>query len=169
MIVDHLKEWDDYGGLRHNLGEKLEWLAGLNMDSANNIGFGDPSVLTSCSTIDTRVYTGGNFEAHKRCIDIHVCIEGAERIKVSHVDRLKKEGEYDADKDIQWFSGDAQYDIVLYPGDFLVCFPHDAHIPGLCVSSPSVLKKLVIKVPYNLYGQEQVLVGPGRDNSGGDR
>lgn len=86
------------------------------------------------------------FEAHRKYMDIHLVLEGEERIDVAFAERL---GEWDfpEDKDIAFLSGKADAELVLSAGDFLICCPRDAHKPGLAVNGKKQkVKKITFKI-----------------------
>lgn len=83
------------------------------------------------------------FEAHKNYIDIHYIVKGSERIEVAITDRLKA-GEYKPD--IMFLEGEGNGEIILNEGDFLICFPMDAHKPGILVKQSEHVRKAIFKV-----------------------
>lgn len=86
------------------------------------------------------------YEAHKRYADIHFILEGEEKIVVQRPELLCVHTPYDTSKDIGFFEGSGGVAVVLQPGDFLVCFPQDAHKVAICTDQPAAVKKLVGKL-----------------------
>ena len=54
-------------------------------------------------------------------------------------------GPYDAEKDFYKLEGSGDF-ITLRPGMFAILKPQDAHMPGMAISNPVSVKKIVIKV-----------------------
>lgn len=86
------------------------------------------------------------FETHRRYLDVHCLVSGEEKILVQRADLLTPSKPYDKEKDYALFEGSAGASVTLFPGDFLVCFPEDAHAPGLSVKEPQAVRKFVAKV-----------------------
>lgn len=96
----------------------------------------------------------GRYESHRVMADIQMVLDGEEECRVlplttERPGTLTPEGPYDADRDILFYreKPEAAARIRLRPGLFALFMPHDAHMPGLALSSPGRIKKLVIKVP----------------------
>lgn len=83
------------------------------------------------------------FEAHKNYIDVHYIVEGKESIEVGFTDDMKA-GEYKPD--IMFLDGEGKGSVILEEGDFLICFPEDAHKPGVSVKDASKMRKALFKV-----------------------
>ncbi len=86
----------------------------------------------------------GRWEAHRTHIDLQMVVEGAERIGVAPLERLTAEP-YDADKDLLWLTG-AGDTVALLPGDFILLWPEDGHMPGLQFDGPVPVLKVVYKI-----------------------
>ena len=54
-------------------------------------------------------------------------------------------GEYDAENDFYKLEGDGEF-FTLCAGYFAVLKPQDAHMPGMAISTPQAVKKVVVKV-----------------------
>lgn len=86
------------------------------------------------------------WEAHKKYIDVHVMLSGKECIDINFIENMKL-GEYKEEKDFQALDGEAQASVnLLNAGDFLICYPEDAHRTAIAVDEPSDLKKAIFKV-----------------------
>lgn len=83
------------------------------------------------------------FEAHRNYIDIHYIVDGKESIEVGFTEEMKA-GEYKPD--IMFLEGKEKGSIILSSGDFLICFPDDAHKPGVSVDNTTKVRKALFKV-----------------------
>ena len=87
------------------------------------------------------------WEAHRQYVDLQYVVSGEESIGFVHLSRTIP-GEYEAAKDFLPLQAAADFQIKLVPGDFVVLFPHDAHMPGMSFdpAKPSQVRKIVIKI-----------------------
>lgn len=83
------------------------------------------------------------YEAHRRYLDIHVMLRGAERVDIAHPDGLTL---FEHSGDFYGYHGDAEQSLVLRPGEFLVVFPGDAHRIKIAAGEPEAVSKAVFKI-----------------------
>lgn len=86
------------------------------------------------------------YEAHRNFIDLHFIVSGIERIATSDLGSLTTEVPYAPEKDIEFLKGDADGYYELKPGQFMVCFPGDAHKVAMMKDKPAEVKKIVFKM-----------------------
>jgi len=84
------------------------------------------------------------FECHDKFIDIQLCIKGNEEIgwKPRHACSQVK-NEYNAEKDVAFYSDTPDMFFQLTDGQFAIFFPEDVHAPMIGGGN---IKKMVIKV-----------------------
>ena len=85
------------------------------------------------------------WEAHKKYIDIHFMIKGRERIELNFIENLTKK-EYEEEGDFLPLDGESNSYVELCEGDFLICYPEDAHMTSLKVDEKENIKKAIFKV-----------------------
>jgi len=85
------------------------------------------------------------WEAHKNYQDIHYVISGKEKIGITPVASASISKEYDASKDIAFFTSKGKY-YVSNPENFFIVFTQDAHRPGVKTEGADTVKKVVIKI-----------------------
>lgn len=86
------------------------------------------------------------WEAHKAYLDVHVPIRGTEQIDLNFLSALAC-GEYQPQGDFQPAEGEKNASVVLQPGDFLVCYPEDAHRTAVMAGeNPETVRKAIFKV-----------------------
>ena len=99
----------------------------------------------------TKAIEDAKFEAHKKFIDVQLILSGKEIIGVMPTERMrlgKCIGEYNPEKDVELYRECGEYDAkVLEPGDFLILYPEDGHMPGVHADGPCDMKKIVLKIP----------------------
>lgn len=104
------------------------------------------------SVQDYKTFANPLAEAHKKYIDIQVVISGSERIWVGPLDSGIPETEYDEKNDCRLYRYDKQLEAVdMMPGQLTVLFPEDLHSPGNCISESVPVRKLVFKIPVELW------------------
>lgn len=92
----------------------------------------------------TKPLDEGRWEAHRRHIDLQLVIAGEERIGVAPLETLAAEP-YDDARDLLWLSGTGDM-VTMRPGDFVLLWPEDAHMPGVRVDGPVAVTKAVYKI-----------------------
>ena len=96
----------------------------------------------------TKARSEAKYEAHKKFIDIQLILSGRELIAVTPIEKMEIKDEYNETKDVMFFQhNDECTDYVLEAGDFLILYPQDVHMPGVCVNERSLVRKIVVKVP----------------------
>ena len=146
MILAKLADAGDYRGLCPALDLALEhltpeFLAGLGEETVRLDG---ERVYANRFTYDTIPEEEGFFEAHRRYLDIHVMLEGEERVDIAHPDDLTQ---FDHRDDFYALRGNAACSLILRPGWFLAAFPGDAHHIKLRTGAqPRRVTKAVFKV-----------------------
>ena len=110
----------------------------------------EDGVFAAVSTYTTKLRKDACFEAHKKYIDVQVMLKGREIIATQHIDVMHK---YDCiqpfgDGDLELYANNMEcIDNVVNEGEFLVLYPEDGHMPGVCIGKPEEIQKAVIKVP----------------------
>lgn len=100
-------------------------------------------VFCNLAEFETVAADTKEFEAHKEYCDIHYIVKGKERIDFGITSRMKA-GEYKPD--IMFLEGEGNGEAILEEGDFIICFPEDAHKPGIFIEKPSSIRKALFKV-----------------------
>ena len=137
-----------YRGIHPNLDLALEhitpeFLASLRDNQRVELK-GD---LVYCTrfTYETIPQEESFFEAHRRYLDIHIMVEGEERVDMNRPEDLKLTDAQEGN-DFYAYQGESWHSTVLKPGEFLVVFPWDAHRIKVQVDGPKTVSKAVFKV-----------------------
>lgn len=147
MILDQIRNHAFYAqGSR--LGKVLSYMATVTPETfpeaTVELERSDAFVNPVCFT--TKPEKECLFEAHRRYADVHFIVEGCEKIIVQDIGAVQLHTPYIDKKDIGFYTCDEGTICVLYPGDFLVCYPQDAHKVAIAPGSPAPVKKLVGKI-----------------------
>ena len=148
MICDSLKHSDLYSSVHPLLAQGLKWLAVTaigDLPKGRHEIQGD-ALSAMVDEDSSRPFEQTRFEAHRIYGDIQLIISGSEAIDVCDIERLDLTEQYDAQRDVSFFSprGDATR-LVLTAGDFAVFFPNDGHRPQISTGNPQMVRKVVVK------------------------
>lgn len=137
-----------YRGIHPNLDLALEhitpeFLASLRDNQRVELK-GD---LVYCTrfTYETIPQEESFFEAHRRYLDIHIMVEGEERVDMNRPEDLNLTDAQEGN-DFYAYQGESWHSTVLKPGEFLVVFTGDAHRIKVQVDGPKTVSKAVFKV-----------------------
>lgn len=150
MIFDNIKNIDNYKSFPV-IYRALEEISKFNIQNIptstivyeENILFANPISLTSKPEFECI------FEAHQKYLDIHYILEGTEGISTASTYNLDVEQPYDENKDVAFYKGYADGIYYLNPGNFMICWPSDAHKVAIMKNSPNTIKKIVCKIKVN--------------------
>lgn len=136
-----------YRGIHPELDKALEritpeFLAGVGYERMELDG---SDLYVTRFTYETVPDEESFFEAHLRYLDIHIMVDGSERVEIAPPETLAQFEQNEAG-DFYAYRGEGRYKLTLSPGDFLVVFPGDAHRIKMRVDAPETVTKVVFKV-----------------------
>ena len=150
MIYDKIKNIALYKGLSDDIYAGLKYLKDLSPDIAPGTYEINPRVKAFISEYTTKPENENGYEAHQKNIDIQYLLRGTEKIACLPVDELQETKPYNEATDAAFYaapaSGHHPSSLFLQPSAFAIFFPQDAHMPCLCMDTPTKVKKVVIKV-----------------------
>ena len=85
------------------------------------------------------------WEAHKNYLDVHFMLDGCEQIDLNFIQNMQLK-EFVPKDDFLPMDGEKNSSVVLNNGDFLICYPADAHRTAVAVDKPGTIKKAIFKV-----------------------
>lgn len=150
MIIDSLSNISLYRNIPKSV---IEFLDNLNIDS---LDYGkyvlDGSNYVNIETYSTKSIESAKYESHNRYIDIQILLKGCEKIGVEDRNILSVLENYDAKRDITFYSEKINKDktFLLNGSNFIMLFPHEAHAPQIAAdfnTSENVIK-LVAKIKF---------------------
>lgn len=146
MIIDQLKNISLYFGINENLTIALRYLQNINLSniSPGRYEIDGSKIYALIQEYETKPREKGLWEAHQLYTDVQYIARGPELIGYANVDNLKAI-KYDADKDFLLLQGDGDF-FEVQAGTFVIFMPQDAHMPGISVSVPQTVEKIVLKV-----------------------
>ena len=85
------------------------------------------------------------WEAHKAYLDLHLLLQGCERIDLNLIDNMELKP-YAEQEDFLPAVGSKKVSVLLEVGDYLVCYPEDVHMTALHDGTPATIKKAIFKI-----------------------
>ena len=147
MIYIKREQLSRYKGISKALDTAIDYLAEKDLNELNmgrNDVDGDQVYINRFNYV-TMPEAEAAWEGHKYYADIHVLLDGEEKIGVTNASSLKA-GEYDESGDFIPYEGPVDSWVTMRPGDILVVFPEDVHMVKVQLNGPSEVKKAVFKV-----------------------
>ena len=146
MIIDQLKNAALYFGTHFRMEEALRYLQKTDFSKVEpgKYEIDEANIFALIQQYDTKAKEKGRWEAHRKYIDVQYVFSGTELFGY-HDLGLMQSVAYDEAKDFHELKGSGDF-LRVPAGMFLVLFPHDAHMPGISVSAPQPVKKIVVKV-----------------------
>ncbi len=152
MVVDCLEHEGICLLLHENIAAALRWLKSGQTAQLppGKYELQGQSLYAIVDEYMTRPQEACRLETHRRYIDVQYVVRGRELMGYAPAMLLKPEGPYDAERDVQFHQGRADF-LLLQQGMFAVMLPSDAHMPGVAVDGqPAAVKKIVVKAAVAL-------------------
>lgn len=132
MVHGHINHAQEYFNLAPGIRLALEFLARTNLEalSEGRHPVDDDRVFALVSDYATKRPEETFWEAHRRHIDVQFVVHGDERIGYGNIDRFVEEP-YNESRDLVVAKGESERSVAVGPGEFVILFPHDVHMPGL--------------------------------------
>ncbi len=147
MIIDTIQNASRYLSCHPLFSQAFGYISEADLTNAPD-GKGEitEGLRTIISTAQgkTKEASLAKFECHDQHIDIQLCISGVETFGWKPRSAcVQPNGDFNAEKDVQFYHDAADTFFQLQPGQFAVFFPEDVHAPMI---GEGEIKKLVIKV-----------------------
>ncbi len=146
MILDSLSNSNKYINLHPRFAKAFEFIKSQNLETleVGKYQIDGAELHASVSEKDGYTREEAKFEAHNYWLDIQVCPKGKEQIGWSARERVSSpKEEYNAEKDVTYFSDKPDTYFTLQAGQFAIFYPEDVHAPQI---GEGPIKKLVVKV-----------------------
>jgi len=146
MIFDKLDRHPRYFGLHKGLSAGFTYLSTHDFTAVEpgRIDLNGDALYAVVQMYTTRPVGEGIWESHRRYIDLQYLVSGRERFLFAPLEQMQT-GIYVPEKDFLPLTGSGST-LDLTSGFFVVFFPEDAHMPGLQLDMPELVKKVVIKI-----------------------
>ena len=146
MVKDLLSLSDRYRSLGPRFARAFDYARATDFSSMpeGTYPIGGDDVRALVQRYTTKRAGEGRWEAHRAHIDLQFVLSGEELVGIAPIARLVAEP-YDEPKDIMWLTGEGDY-VTLRPGEFVLLWPEDAHMPSMAIAEPMPVLKVVIKI-----------------------
>lgn len=147
MVFDSIENAHLYYGLGERIEKALKFLEEMDFTEAlpSRVDINGDNVYALIQDYNTKDPETGKWESHKKFIDIQFVISGSEDFGVVNYEYLDITEPYNEERDVAFYEGDGDF-VQLHDGEFVILFPHDAHMPGLAIEESEKVRKVVIKV-----------------------
>lgn len=145
MIFDKIQNRETYSA-EPRLRAVLDYLAEVRELPEGPVELMNRDAFVNPVCLRTKPESQCLYEAHRKYADVHYILEGQEKILVRDVGEVSLYIPYSEEKDIGFYTCDRGTCCILGPGDFLVCYPQDAHKVAIAPDVPGTVKKLVGKI-----------------------
>ena len=146
MILDRLSNYSRYCALHPHFSAGFTFLktietAGFTHGRRDIMG---DQLYATASSAAGKGLENAKLEVHRKYIDIQFSVNGIDNIGWKPLGAcITPEGDYDTEKDVQFFLDVPDTWFGLTPGAFAIFFPEDAHAP---LAVQGLLHKIVLKI-----------------------
>lgn len=147
MVFGNVRDLKDFGFLTENVRKCFDYARNhdlLSYETGSHPIDGD-ELFVNIVEYETTTPENRFWEAHRQYLDLHFMLRGPEQIDVNFIDNMAQK-EFVEKDDFLPLEGDPNSHVVLNAGDFLLCYPADAHRTAVQVGSPAVIKKAIFKI-----------------------
>ncbi len=148
MIFDSLSNIKAYKGLYPNLDAAIDFIEknGLStLKKGKNIIRGEDlfANFTDGKVIDE---AEGVYELHRHYLDLHIDIEGCEKILFTDYEKDHETQDYSEDGDYALLTGNATAGCLLDKDHFAICMIGEPHKPCVRNSEADAVSKVIFKI-----------------------
>ena len=146
MIIDYLENIGTYRPILPGVDAGLKAAAALGEDPAvGRYEFEGGYFMVQEG--ETRPVSDGDFEAHRKYIDVQIILKGQELVAWADTSLLEISVPYDEAKDKIMYSGEPAQCNVIKEKMVWAAFPNDAHKACRELDTRAHYKKIVMKLP----------------------
>lgn len=146
MILDKLENSGKYEHLHPLFKQAFDYLKSIDFSKVEptKTELKGKDLFVMVSDSELRAADKAKPETHNKYIDIQLPISRPETFGwKARQDLTHPIGNFDEEKDIQFFDNKTETQITVLPGNFLIFFPEDGHAP--CIGEGQV-RKVVVKI-----------------------
>ncbi len=145
MVIDTLENLEKYVSLNPLFKDVVDFIKSNKLDfiETGKHQIKGADLFVNIQMANGRTKEKAVLETHKKMIDIQIPLSGPETFGYTPLCDLP-EAEYNEEKDITKYTGEADTYVTCKPGEFAIFFPQDGHAP--CISDEDVIKKAIFKV-----------------------
>ena len=147
MVFGNIRDLKDFGYLEENVSKCFDYAREhdlLSYEKGSHPIDGD-ELFVNIVEYETTTPENRFWEAHRQYLDLHFMLRGPEQIDVNFIDNMEQK-EFVEKDDFLPLEGEPNSHVVLNAGDFLLCYPADAHRTAVQVGAPATIKKAIFKI-----------------------
>lgn len=147
MVFGNIRDLKDFGYLEENVRKCFDYAREhdlLSYEKGSHPIDGD-ELFVNIVEYETTTPENRFWEAHRQYLDLHFMLRGPEQIDVNFIDNMEQK-EFVEKDDFLPLEGDPNSHVILNAGDFLLCYPADAHRTAVQVGAPAAIKKAIFKI-----------------------
>jgi len=147
MILDQIEHIESYVGLHPRIDRGLRFLANFDAEMfiPGRKEIDGAAVFVLFQEYKSKPLSEGKWESHRRYADIQFIHQGEERMGYASRDSLLETRAYNSQDDCALHAGEGLH-FHMREGWFAIFFPHDAHMPGIAVDEPALVRKVLLKI-----------------------
>ena len=145
MIIDRTENLMKYQSMLPNLKAGLAALNALTDKKAGRYEFEGGFFMIQQGI--TSPVDSGDYEAHRKYIDVQIILTGSEIVVWEDISRLTQSVPYSEEKEREMFKGPVAHTFRIEEGMSWVAFPQDAHKACKHLESQNDYLKVVMKLP----------------------
>lgn len=147
MVFGNIRDRKDYAWLEDVVGKCFDYANThdlLSFEKGSHTIDGD-DLFVNIVEYETTNAADRFWEAHRQYLDLHLMLRGPEQIDVNFIDNMEQK-EFVEKDDFLPLEGEPNSRVVLNAGDFLLCYPADAHRTAVKAGEPTTIKKAIFKI-----------------------
>ena len=147
MVFGNIRDLKDFGYLEENVRKCFDYAREhdlLSYEKGSHPIDGD-ELFVNIVEYETTTPENRFWEAHRQYLDLHFMLRGPEQIYVNFIGNMEQK-EFVEKDDFLPLEGEPNSHVVLNAGDFLLCYPADAHRTAVQVGAPATIKKAIFKI-----------------------
>ncbi len=150
MVFDRLKNANQYFPLGEGITKALQYLSQTDFTNLEpgKYEIDGENIFALVQTYNTKPFSAGKWEAHKKYIDIQYILSGKEKMGFTETTKVIVMEEYNEENDYAIYKGEGNF-LIADEGHFAIFFPSDVHMPSMAINIPKEVKKVVVKVRVN--------------------
>ncbi|GHU88053.1 beta-D-galactosidase [Bacteroidia bacterium] len=146
MIIDSLENSALYEQINPHFKQAFDYIKSLDFSKVepDKVILKDDALIVNINESKLKLSSDAKLEVHNKYIDIQVPLSCEESFGWKRRSECKDiTSPFNSEKDIEFYGDIPTTYFTLYPGEFVVFFPEDAHAP--CVGEGNI-KKIIVKV-----------------------
>lgn len=146
MIIDSLENSALYEQINPHFKQAFDYIKSLDFSKVepDKVILKDDALIVNINESTLKLSSDAKLEVHNKYIDIQVPLSSEESFGWKRRNGCKDITiPFNSEKDIEFYGDIPSTYFTLYPGEFVVFFPEDAHAP--CVGEGNI-KKIIVKV-----------------------